>query len=80
MVIMLRSKGLHRLLNQALVRIDLFGLSGKLRLIVGDDVESDVGAKWEGAIVVARDERRIHENFVARHRIVDFDFRSDRSA
>ena len=43
MVVMLRAERLHRLFDQPLVRGDLLGLRGELCLIVGDDVERDVG-------------------------------------
>jgi hypothetical protein len=39
MVVMLRAEQLDRLLDQALVRVDLLGLGGELGGAVGEDVE-----------------------------------------
>ena len=71
MVVMLRAEQLHRLVDQALVERDLLGRRGELGLIVGDHVERDVGAERDAAVMGAGDQRRIHQDLVARHRIVD---------
>ena len=45
MIVMLGAERLYRLFDEPLVRGDLVGLCCKFRLIVGDDVECDIGAR-----------------------------------
>ena len=80
MIVMLRAERLHRLVDQPLVRIDLLRRGGQLRRRIADDVQAYARAERDlAAIVRPRDQRRIHQDFVAGHRIVDLAARSDRS-
>ena len=54
MVVMLRAERAGGLLDEALVRVDLFGLGGELVGAVGEDVEVDLGAQRPDLAILAR--------------------------
>ena len=70
MVVMLGSEQLHGLVDQRLVRGELLGLDGQLFFVVADGIDRDIGRELDPAIMRAGDQRRVHQDLVARDRII----------
>lgn len=63
-VVMLRAVDLDRLLDELLVRIDLFGCRGQFCGIVGIDVEIDARAERPLLVIAPRQHGRVDQDFV----------------
>ena len=64
MVVMLRSEGLDRLIDQLLVRVDLRRRGDQLARIVGEDVERHLVAQRDHPAVAPGEHRRIDQHLV----------------